>query len=293
MEKVYRFGIDRSLTGVVTVPDVAYLREGAPAVLLWNAGLVHRVGPFRHYVELARQLASMGFVVLRFDLSGIGDSEARKDSRSSEERAIAEIQEAMSFLSENKGSRDFVLIGLCSGAIDAHQAAIRDSRVSGAVMLDGYVFPTWRFYVRHYAPRVLSLTKWVGFLKRNIKKRVHKDESEAGIADYLNFREIPPKDIVRTDLAKLVERGVSLLYIYTGGVTDYYNYRRQLQDAFRSVNFRGQVQVEYFDEADHTYVLLKDRERVTATICDWIVSNYKPETEDRGQLKRDRGELRN
>ena len=49
MEKVYRFGIDRSLTGVVTVPDVAYLREGAPAVLLWNAGLVHRVGPFRHY----------------------------------------------------------------------------------------------------------------------------------------------------------------------------------------------------------------------------------------------------
>jgi hypothetical protein len=47
-----------------------------PAVMfvLLNAGAVHRQGPFRLYVHLARRLAALGFSCVRFDQPGIGDS---------------------------------------------------------------------------------------------------------------------------------------------------------------------------------------------------------------------------
>ena len=49
------FGPGGGLFGIETLP--AQRREGAPTVLLLNAGLLHRVGPNRFNVELARRLA--------------------------------------------------------------------------------------------------------------------------------------------------------------------------------------------------------------------------------------------
>jgi len=79
-EKIFTCGPGGALVGVLTEPDVARAPPDAPAVLLWNVGLNHRVGPFRVFVELARRLAEAGFTVLRLDLSGLGDSEVRKDA---------------------------------------------------------------------------------------------------------------------------------------------------------------------------------------------------------------------
>lgn len=69
-ETAHVFG--EGLVGVLSRPR--QIVAGRPAVILLNAGLVQRSGPFRVYAQLARALASCGFVVLRFDLSGRGDS---------------------------------------------------------------------------------------------------------------------------------------------------------------------------------------------------------------------------
>jgi hypothetical protein len=42
-----------------------------------NAGMLHRVGPYRLHVRLARDLARMGFSSLRVDLADTGDSPLR------------------------------------------------------------------------------------------------------------------------------------------------------------------------------------------------------------------------
>ena len=42
------------------------------AVILLNAGMVQRMGPYRGGVQLARSLAGGGFPVFRFDQSGLG-----------------------------------------------------------------------------------------------------------------------------------------------------------------------------------------------------------------------------
>ena len=53
----------------------------AARIVIFNAGAVHRVGPNRMTVTLARRLAAMGLPSLRFDLEGLGDSVLREPGR--------------------------------------------------------------------------------------------------------------------------------------------------------------------------------------------------------------------
>jgi len=77
-ERMVRFGADHRLFGVLTRTSTSADR---PVVVIFNAGAVHRVGPNRVSVTLARELAAAGLAVLRFDLEGIGDSVRRTPGR--------------------------------------------------------------------------------------------------------------------------------------------------------------------------------------------------------------------
>jgi pimeloyl-ACP methyl ester carboxylesterase len=105
-------------------------------VLLLNAGLVPRVGPNRMYVRLARSLARAGRPVLRFDFSGVGDSEARRDTVRFETGAVEDTRLAMDLLAEREGCTRFATLGLCSGAEIAFKTACADERVVGAAMIN-------------------------------------------------------------------------------------------------------------------------------------------------------------
>ena len=283
IEEAYTFGDGECLVGIITEPDSKGVGDGLPAVILWNAGLLHRVGPFRLYVDLARKLTSLGFLVFRFDLAGKGDSGVHMDTRLYEERAIGDVREAMDFLSKKRGVDKFVLIGLCSGADDAHSVAVVDSRVSGVIFLDAYGYRTLGFYARHYCPRLVRLTVWKRFLKQkysSIVSRAHKGTHSSEREKVMFIREFPPKRKIIKDLTKLIKGGVNLLYIYSGGLKyAYYNYHGQFKDMFRAVDFKGKVQLEYFGDAGHTYPELGSRSNLISTICDWMVRNYTPSQE--------------
>ena len=166
-ESARNFGPGNILAGVITPPARTEGRRlGAVFV---NSGLIHHIGPYRAYVELARRLAGLGFTVLRFDLSGIGDSRARADNLSAAERSHLDITAAIDLLAEKYSVDEVVLIGLCSGADNAHRTALRDPRVTGLISMDGYGYRTMGFYVRrlpHYVRRMLSLKKWRDLLAR-------------------------------------------------------------------------------------------------------------------------------
>src|SRR5688572_23958863 len=131
-----------------------------PAFIMLNSGLLHRVGPHRLYVELARALAAQGIPSLRFDFSGIGDSGPRTDQVQARLAAVDETREAMDLLHERIGSRSFVLVGVCSGADAAFRTAARDHRVVGTVMIDGLPYRSWRFFLRHYLRRLIRPSSW-------------------------------------------------------------------------------------------------------------------------------------
>jgi len=137
------FGIRHRLFGI--------LHEGTsrelPPILLTSAGTVHRIGPHRFYVSLARRWASLGFPVLRVDLSGIGDTPAADDGVENvtyPRDGYEDLSAAMDRLSARAGPEGsasrFILAGLCSGGDFAFQMGMRDPRVVGALILNPRTF---------------------------------------------------------------------------------------------------------------------------------------------------------
>lgn len=268
MEKAYKFGKKKNLVGIGLWPDATLVRNNRPAVLFLNAGLLHRVGPFRFNVDMARILATAGYYTIRFDVSGIGDSIMHKDSMAYSERIKGDVIEIMDFLQEQFGIKRFLLIGLCSGAENAHAVAAEDRRVSGIIMMDGFTYPTIFFYLLDYVPYFMNPLRLINRVVNRIKKKFSPAVKENS-NNQIFVRQFPPKEKVAHELDEMVQRGVNILNIYSGKITGY-NYANQYRDMFRSVNFKGKMQLQFFKNADHTFSSIAERKRMMDCIFGWI-----------------------
>lgn len=266
-ERTYAFGPEGSLVGVLTEPAPSQARADAPALVLANVGLNHNVGPYRLWVELARRLAAQGFTTLRFDLSGLGDSRARREGGNEFQRAREETRAALDFIEQKTGIRRFVLMGLCSGVDSAHAVTVQDSRVVGAAFIDGYTYRTVGYHLR-FRLRYLSLRRWGRFL-RKLKQR--QGLREAGEADEVYTREYPEREQLVRDYAQLLERGVRLCFIFSGGMGLSFNYERQFYDMFAPLKLEGRVAYAFYPKADHLFSVPEDRELLLRKLTDWLV----------------------
>src|SRR5882672_2499523 len=70
LEEPLQFGDGGRLFGILTLPSmlIGKARE-LPVFVFLNAGMLHRVGPYRLHVRLARDLSRMGFSSIRVDLA--------------------------------------------------------------------------------------------------------------------------------------------------------------------------------------------------------------------------------
>ncbi len=223
------------------------------------------------YVELSRQLADSGICSLRFDMGGYGDSEVSTEAKFDDARIFSDIKSALDFLEQEHGIHNFVLFGTCSGADNSHAVALRDSRVVGAILLDGFGYWTLRSYLHHYLPRFFKPSAWLNIVRRVFVRSKPLIEERPSFRWQLR-RPFVPRLEVRGEIQSLVDRGMQMLYVYTGGVEDYYNYPNQFFDMFRGLKSRGNIEVEYFPYADHTYTFAEDRARMIARVITWYRS---------------------
>ena len=137
------------LLGVVSSPR----RPARVGVVVIVGGPQYRVGSHRQFLLLARDLASAGFAVLRFDYRGMGDSDGESRSFEAIDDDIAAAIDALTAACPEVGS--VVLWGLC----DAASAALlywhrrRDPRVLGFGLLNPWVRSEQslaRVRLRHY-----------------------------------------------------------------------------------------------------------------------------------------------
>jgi hypothetical protein len=264
-EQAFRFGNVRHLVGVVGLPAVI---DHGVGVIFLNAGMVYRVGPFRLHVDLARKLNALGYPTLRFDLSTIGDSSASGQRLSRPEQVVADVRDAMELLKQQSGCTRFVLFGLCSGAQNAHSAAYADPRVAGAFFLDGYGHRTLGQRIRHYLPRLLSPAVWRRRWSREQVSASPRPAEPAFVVEPL-----PPK-VVREQLADMLQRGLKLDFVYSGGVARYFNHIRQFRECFGRLADHPGVSASHFIETDHTYVLSGDRQRLLDHVVQWMGCHF-------------------
>jgi dienelactone hydrolase len=287
VERPLTFGPGATLVGIESSSATSRAIAGRPAVVLLNAGLVHRVGPNRLHVAIARRLAAAGYPALRFDLAGRGDSEPRTDGLSFLAGALADAKAAMDYLQQTRGVDRFVLMGICSGAVNALQAAIVDSRVAGAIVIDAPAYPTRGYYVRYYAKRLANLDSWRNtLLARNaLGRRLFGGTRSANRGNRDDFgvpegeSKMPSREEAERALLTVADRGAKLLVIFSGTWSGY-NYRHQFRDAFPTLKKRGAVTLEYFKDADHTFTRIANQERLVGTIARWVATTW-PATRDR------------
>lgn len=266
-ERPLSFGPRNGLFGIHTPPAVH--REGAPTAILLNAGLLHRVGPNRLYVDMARRLAGLGFPAFRFDTSGVGDSELLDTGMLDIERSQHDVLAAMDAL----GDERFVLIGLCTGAFNAFRVALRDDRVAGCVLLDGYAYPTARSRIRHYRSRVFELDRWLGWFARRLG--LGGRTAEVPGDDLVVFEnEVVTRERFEDELGRLLARQVEMLLVYTGLGPLAFNYERQMHDAFPDLDLDRTATVRYYPNADHTFTLPGNRLALLEDIDNWMQDTF-------------------
>ncbi len=274
-QNVIKFGPGEGLTGILSLPDQDVLsqEEKRPIAIILNAGVVHPSGPFRLHVDIATRLCELGFGCLRIDLSGLGDSAVRKDVVEGQNRASLDVADAMDVLEQETGHGRFVLIGLCSGAYNAHQIAVEDSRVVGCVFMDGLVYPTTGHLVRKTLRRVTSPR----FVRNAIWRRILSDEIgryDANAPTAAEFFELDKSaECVATEIERMLESGKQLLFTYTEGCAEISS-RNQFREMFDLTPGSENLQVEYYQNFEHTFPLTHQRSAIVERIGDWFQDRF-------------------
>jgi alpha/beta superfamily hydrolase len=279
-QRVVKFGTVAPLTGILTEPDNGAAREST-AVIILNSGILHHVGANRLHVQLARRLADLGFASLRFDFSGIGDSEARRDNLSFEQSAPRETQDAIDYLAKSHGLESVVLTGLCSGADVAHLTAVADSRVVGLGLLDPWAYRTRAYYIHYYLQRVTRpgvYVNWIRVRAERLRRRFSGNVGEGGrdpdmyeMPQYL--REFPPRERVARDLADFMRRKIELFFLFSGGLEEY-NHRGQYRASLPEVDFGGRLREGHIPQATHVFSALEHQRAVIGNVSDWVRERF-------------------
>ncbi len=284
-EEVVRFGPEDRLSGISTRPTTDDRKIWC---VLPNSGVVPRSGVARLHVNLARALAEIGFSTLRFDLSGLGDSERPGDGSDPLAQALLDLEAAQQFVRDSMGSQAEVVGGLCSAAHDAFRFMGTSPTVRGVIAIDlisEYANP--RHVLQHYSARILSPASWARAVSNPVETistltsrlqggggtdEVEKPETPSG---WIGVRPVLTRDALRAALSEAIEHGRDLLFLFSGGLEENYNYDGQFADVFPEESKSPRVKHRFFPEAGHIFDDLEQQGALIREICDWMATRAR------------------
>jgi alpha-beta hydrolase superfamily lysophospholipase len=297
-ETPFFFGDGERMFGVLTEPD-GPLRADRPTFCFLNVGADHHVGPHRMNVELAREVASLGYLAFRFDLPGLGDSLPAPGGRENviySKGQVADLTSAMDALKEVRGAERFVLVGVCSGAYLAFHTAVLDLRVVGQVLVNSFAFewkegdpvepterrtyPSTRFYTRALSDRRV----WVRMLSGEVnvrgiaavlfeRSRIRASAGLRTMRDRLRRRSDAENEVERA-FVTMCHRGVESLMVFSfvdGGLDMIAKYLGH--DASR-MKGKKHFSLDIVDGVDHTFRSMASQERLRAIVAGFATTHY-------------------
>ena len=248
--------------GLLSLPSAA--DACGTTVVLFNSGIMHRAGPFRVTVRLARALAALGYATVRFDFPGVGDSLQHAD------RPILEItRDILDRVQAQTHCDRFVVGGICSAADLGWQLALDDSRVIGVIMLDGLARKGWWFNIGRLTRALRTPpSTWPAMLRRRLAWRRHLSVKTAE-----TLRDWPQPGAERAQLRQLLARGVRLLMVFTGG-TSYFLNPRQFRETYGATVNTSAIDFHYWPHCDHMFYAASGREQLITETCKWMSRSF-------------------
>lgn len=271
IEEPLHFGEGGRLFGILTLPaeQPKAVTGEVPVFVLLSAGLLHRVGPARLHVRLARELASVGLRTLRVDLSGVGDSTPRTGV-SNQQSVAADFEEIGRALESRLGRTPMVIGGLCAGADNAIRITLSDQRVIGMLLLDPVCFSDDGFNASAAMARYLSPVRYLAWVKRRIRATSPSFRERWAPIDGLALRDIPTSEQTRAALEAVRDRGGRVLAVFTQyAFHNYYDSPGQLARVTKINGFERFCTEVFWPEAEHTYMLDVHRRRLIQEVTTW------------------------
>ncbi len=277
-ESAHLIGTNPQIMGILNVPQELTDAGERTAVVMLSSGLLHRVGPFRLHVDLARALARIGIMSFRIDQAGRGDS-SRSEGMTAGETIQAELAIVREFLAGSQGVDNVVLVGLCSGADDALELARHNAFVKGIVLLDGFAARTPWYYIAYYGQRILDPVRLGNIIKSRLKRLTAKssgsgDNRNVEFEELAGIRNLSTVDDARTAFGALFERDGHALCVFTGGVKEYYCYQGQLRKNLKNRTSKVWLTEVFYPSANHTYPMVKHRNELVELIISWIADRF-------------------
>jgi pimeloyl-ACP methyl ester carboxylesterase len=272
-ERPLFFGTDSAVFGIITEPRPGELRRRA--VIMLNAGADLHVGVHGMHVALARQWASRGYVVLRMDLAGLGDSRTRSGQADNEvfpTTALDDIRAALQLLRDRYAVGDITLFGLCSGAYHALRAAADGAAVNRILMVNplnyfwkkGMILDNLQSadVVRDaaiYRQRLSSWAAWKRLMSGKVEivriAKIYMARPRLAVegALYNVARRIGVR--LRYDLGRELEeidgRGVRIVFVFARGEPGLDLLKIEAGSALQRLGKRCRVRI--IDDADHSF----------------------------------------
>jgi pimeloyl-ACP methyl ester carboxylesterase len=274
-EEPLQFGEGGRLFGILTLPTVpARSAQELPVFVFLSAGLLHRVGPYRLHVRLARELAQMGFSSFRVDLAGTGDSPPRPGV-TNQQSVAADFAEIVGVLDSRLGRLPLVLAGLCSGADNAMTLALKEPRIVGMILLDPICFPDQGlrgFRARVALAKYTNPARHIAWLRRRCKALMcpgGKKQEGNNSVDPLTIRDYPTREQMRAAFESVRAREGRVLSIFTHYALGYYNQEGQLGRALGANGYQQFCTELFWPQVHHTYTLELHRRRLIEEIKTW------------------------
>tara|TARA_R110001583_G_scaffold143203_1_gene295322 strand:- start:33223 stop:34065 length:843 start_codon:yes stop_codon:yes gene_type:complete len=246
---------EKQLNGIIHAGH-ASVKTG---VLVVVGGPQYRVGSHRQFVHLARALAAEGIPVMRFDVTGMGDSEGDKKAFDQLDGDISAAIDA--FLMQTPALENVVLWGLCDGASAALIYAPQDDRVSGLLLVNPWLENTqaqaqtqlWDYYLK----RLLN----VGFWKKLLSGRVDISRSAGelgatvGSVAQQQVTQVTEDGYQQRMLQAFQRLSVPCCWILSGNDLTAREFERQYRGDLRwqRASSNKRVSVEQHEAADHTF----------------------------------------
>lgn len=298
------------LHGILDRPVGAIKRHG---IIICNPGIKSRVGPHRLYVGMAARFSDLGFTVLRFDPEGLGDSEGTITEGLSADvmasiqhgRLIESTLAAMNWVEGECKTSEFIIAGLCGGAITGLLTAKGDRRVQSLLGLGIPVvsasanFDPLKFMTNGqlgsireaYFRKVFSITPWIRFLTlqtdyialmrsllRPIRKKLGPCESKnenngvpVPLAEESNLNRL-----FAPAFFEMVSSGRPILLIFSSADRLYWEWEEKFArcNASRIAAYSDLLEIHVTKDANHIFSSRESQEEMLNVACNWLKKRF-------------------
>ena len=294
-ERPLWMGEDPMLFGIVSEPPAGEARRRG--VVLLNSGGDHHIGPRRMHVSLARRWARRGYVVLRMDLAGLGDSGACPSGAAQgifPAQAVDDIALGVQVLRERYRLGEVTLCGLCSGAYHALRAAVLGVPVERLLMVNPLQYLPAQAHrpeeqelalllssARGYGRAAVTLRSWQKLLcgRVNIRRAISVCArrvwlSSGGVLHEIARRlQLPLANDLGRQLRALAARDIRMVFVFSKGDGGLALLRLQAGSALKRIE--PWMRLHIVEDADHDFTLTQSRAQLERILSEEL---YAPRT---------------